>query len=105
MFGLFGDKVVRQGGDGHNTRADGQAVHLALYKYDACPFCQRVFRAIDRLGVHVEYRDVQTDYAHRQGLREQTGRTTVPCLVVDGVPMFESADIVAWLEAEFGSAA
>jgi glutathione S-transferase len=30
-----------------------------------------------------------------------TGRGTVPCLFVDGAPMFESAEIVAWLEQTF----
>lgn len=73
---------------------------LALYKYDSCPYCQRVLRALDRLGIEgVEMRDVMRDMAHRRALRDQTGRTTVPCLFVDGQPMFESSDIVAWLQA------
>ena len=29
---------------------------------------------------------------------KQTGRNTVPCLYIDGKPMFESRDIAAWLE-------
>ena len=31
--------------------------------------------------------------------RALTGRATVPMLKIDGEPMFESADIVAWLRA------
>jgi glutaredoxin 3 len=72
---------------------------LALYKYDACPFCQRVMRRIDQLGLEVEERDTMLTPKHRQDLREATGRTQVPCLFVDGEPLFESADINAWLEA------
>jgi len=29
---------------------------------------------------------------------KETGRTTVPCLYIDGKPMFESNDISNWLE-------
>ncbi len=28
---------------------------------------------------------------------KNTNRTTVPCLYIDGVPMFESRDICTWL--------
>lgn len=72
---------------------------LALYKYDACPYCQRVLRRIDDLGLEVELRDTLRDPSHRTALRERTGRTQVPCLFVDGEPLFESADIVSWLDA------
>ena len=72
---------------------------LALYKYDACPFCRRVTSVIDRLGLDVDRRDVLLEPEHRAGLMQATGRTTVPCLFIDGTPLFESADIAAWLVA------
>lgn len=72
---------------------------LALYETAACPYCYRVDRAIARLGLEVERRDLNRDPAHRKALHAATGRTTVPCLFIDGVPLFESADIVTWLEA------
>lgn len=95
-------KSDRRGGDGHEVLADGTSVDLVLYKYDSCFYCRRVFQAIERLGVQVEYRDVRDDPAWRADLRERTGRSQVPCLLVDGEPMFESRDIVAWLEERFG---
>lgn len=101
MFGLFGSGVVRQGGDGVNVR-EGASMDLVLYKYDSCPFCRRVFRVIDQLKVNVEYRDIQTDFEHRKALRSLTGRSTVPCLLIDGKPLFESADITRWLQGQFG---
>jgi glutaredoxin len=70
-----------------------------LYKFDTCPYCVRVFRALDGLGVAVAMEDVRTDPAARRALQQATGRTTVPCLFVDGQPLFESSDIVSWLEA------
>ena len=102
MFGLFGGKK-RRGGDGRNTLPDGVEVHLALYKYDTCPYCRFVYRALDELSVNIEYRDIRQERSHLESLMGATGRRTVPCLFIDGEAMFESADIVAWLRANFPS--
>jgi len=77
---------------------------LALYKYDACPFCRRVQQTIDRLGIsdRIELRDTRRERKWRADLVEKTGRTQVPCLFIDGEPMFESADISAWLTEQYG---
>ncbi len=76
-----------------------QPRRLALYKYDSCPFCVRVLRRLGQLDLQVELRDTRRDPQHRRYLQEQTGRTQVPCLFIDEQPLFESADIIAWLEA------
>ena len=72
---------------------------LALYKYDLCGYCRRVLRVIDELGVEIELRDTLKQRRWREDLYERTGRTQVPCLLIDDQPMFESADIIAWLRA------
>jgi len=72
---------------------------LLLYKFDACPYCRRVLSQISRLGVTVPTRDTARDSGARDELRERTGRTQVPCLFVDGEPLFESSDINVWLAA------
>jgi glutaredoxin len=72
---------------------------LALYKYDACPYCARVQRALERLAVEVERRDVRQNPEWRKDLVSRAGGTQVPCLLIDDYPLLESADIVAWLEA------
>jgi glutaredoxin len=82
-----------------NAPSPDQAHELLLYKYDSCPFCRRVFRSIDQLGLDVPMADILRDPGHRAELARVAGRTTVPCLFIDGEPMFESADIVAWLTA------
>jgi glutaredoxin len=71
---------------------------LLLYKYDACPYCRRVQRRIAELGIIVPTRDTRTDPAASGELYRQTGRTQVPCLFIHGEPLFESADIIEWLE-------
>ena len=86
-----------------NASTSDQTPVLALYKYDACPYCRRVMRTIDALGIagQIEFRDTRTEPKWRQDLIAQTGRTQVPCLFIDGKPMFESADISRWLEEQF----
>ena len=73
------------------------APKLELYKFDSCPFCVRVMDHISSLGVKVEMKDIMTDSQNLARLQQDTGRRTVPCLYIDGKPMFESADIMNWL--------
>ncbi|MFN3203022.1 MAG: glutaredoxin family protein [Bradymonadia bacterium] len=81
--------------------------HLALYAYPTCPFCRRVSKAIDDLGLEVEYRNIHQDRAAYQALLQARGRGTVPVLRIDGEGgdtwMPESADIVDYLYKEFGN--
>ena len=77
---------------------------------DSRPFCLRVRRAIDILGLDVELRNIYEDRAHFDELREARGRTTVPVLRItspDGDErwMPESADIVRYLQATYGEVA
>ena len=71
---------------------------LLLYKFDACPYCVRVQRDIDMLGLDIPMKDTREDPSARAELRDRTGRTQVPCLFIDGQALFESADISAWLK-------
>ena len=71
---------------------------LELYYFDACPFCVRVLKVIKSHNIKVEYKDIYEDTNHLQKLTYITGKKTVPCLFIDGVPMHESLDIIAWLE-------
>ncbi len=73
------------------------APHLALYYFDSCPFCVMVLRTIEKLNIDVEYRDIFSVKEHLNKLVSDTGKQTVPCLYIDGKPMFESSDIMDWL--------
>lgn len=72
-------------------------IKLELYKFDSCPFCHMVMEHIEQLNLKVEYHDIQTDIQALNKLTSDTGRRTVPCLYIDGKPMFESRDIMQWL--------
>jgi glutaredoxin len=71
---------------------------LDFYYFDACPYCQKVLKVIKKHNIKVDYKDIYEDTNSLQKLMYITGRKTVPCLFIDGVPMHESSDIVAWLE-------
>ena len=72
---------------------------LELYYFDSCPYCQRVLKAIERLNVKVSLLDIHEGTNHLQKLLHVTGKKTVPCMFIDGKPMFESLDIIAWMES------
>lgn len=96
---LFGTGRKRIGGEAHNLLPSGRTVQLELYKFDSCPYCIRVFCALDGLDLTVAYRDIRADPSALARLIELTGRKQVPCLVINGEPMFESADIVGWMRS------
>ena len=80
---------------------------LALYFFRSCPYCVRVLRVIDELGIDVELRDIFTDPSFGDELSHARGRTTVPvllCTSPDGSLrwMPESRDIVSYLRRRFG---
>lgn len=71
---------------------------LTLYYRPFCPYCHRVLEAAKKLNVALDLKNLQEDPEALKKLKELTGKTQVPCLVVDGKPMLESEDIVRWLE-------
>lgn len=72
---------------------------LELYKKDTCPYCRRVMSRIEQSGrTDVEYRDILESEENRRRLVEVGGKQQVPCLFIDGDPLYESMDIINWLE-------
>lgn len=71
---------------------------LELYKRNSCPYCVRVMNVIDDLGIDVQMRDIQQDPDNLQRLIEVGGKRQVPCLFIDGSPLYESADIIEFLK-------
>ena len=74
---------------------------LVLYGRPSCPYCARVDRAIVTMGIEDEItkRHTGSGTEWRADLRKRTGSTQVPCLFINGEPMFESLDIIAWMKA------
>ena len=74
---------------------------MILYHFESCPYCAKVRNAVKELGAPLEMRDTRENDAYREELIELTGRTQVPCLVIDGKPMHESDDIIDYLKENF----
>jgi glutaredoxin len=75
----------------------------AIYGYPQCPFCGRVTRALDSLGLEIEFRNTLESPEYLEELIDATGRTTVPVLRIESEEgevrwMPESADIIGYLE-------
>ena len=70
--------------------------NLALYYKVTCPYCLKVMAYMEQQDIEMEMRNV-LEPGVIDGLVELTGRTQVPCLVIDGEPMLESDDIIAYL--------
>ena len=88
---------------------DQQVKELALYQLFACPFCITTRRAMHRLNVSIETRSVSIGSPYRAELEQNGGRVQVPCLRLkanngEDIWMYESSDIIAYLENQFGAA-
>ncbi len=85
---------------------DAQTADLALYQFQACPFCVKVRRAIKRLSLQIETRDAKRNDQARQELLDGGGELKVPCLRISDDQgnvrwMYESSDIIRYLEERF----
>ena len=73
---------------------------LDLYMFESCPYCRRVLKAIEASGrTDVELHNIHKNAEDRKTLIEVGGMEQVPCLFIDGKPMYESLDIIDWLQA------
>ncbi len=79
--------------------------HLTLYRLQACPFCERVVRVLEELGLDYRSRFVEARHSERNVVKRVSGSRTVPALVDErtGVTMSESANIVDYLETTYGA--
>ena len=78
---------------------------VTLYRLQACPFCERVVRKLDELGIEYHSRFVEPLHSERDAVQRVVGARTVPAIVDDetGVAMAESANIVEYLDATYGA--
>lgn len=73
---------------------------LELFKFDTCPYCRKVMKYIEKEGrTDIEFRDIHKDAENLKTLVQVGGMNQVPCLFIDGEPLYESLDIIDWLKA------
>ena len=86
---------------------DQQTAQMSLYQFTACPFCIKARRGIHKLGLKIQTMDAMNDSQARNDLQVQGGKVQVPCLRIKeaGKPdvwMYESGDILSYLQQRFG---
>ncbi len=80
---------------------------ITLYRLQACPYCERVVRVLDRLGLSYRSRYVEPMHSERNVVKRISGKRSVPAIVDEGtgVTMSESGNIVDYLERTYGGTA
>ena len=72
---------------------------LTLYYFNECPYCQKVLSYLQEAKKTVPMKNTKENNDFREELKEQGGKTQVPCLMIDGKALYESDDIISWLQA------
>jgi glutathione S-transferase len=77
---------------------------ITVYRLQACPYCERVIRVLNDLGLSYHSRFVEPRHSRRNVVKRLTGSRTVPAIVDQrtGVTMSESANIVEYLQTTYG---
>ncbi len=96
-------KQIKRSSEAATTLQD-ETSGLSLYEFYACPFCVKTRRAIHRLNIDIERRDIRKQQKYYQELETQ-GLTKVPCLRIeknDEVEwLYESNEIINYLNGRF----
>ena len=74
---------------------------LLLYYSQGCRYCQKVLKALEKINQTIPMINIDESDEVYNKLHALTGRYTVPVLMIDDKPMYESDDIVKWLEKYF----
>ncbi|AFU98239.1 glutathione S-transferase N-terminal domain-containing protein [Simiduia agarivorans] len=88
------------------AKVHAQLNNLALYQFYACPFCIKTRRALRRLNLPMQTRDIADGSPYRTELEKHGGKIQAPCLRIesDGKVewLYESKAIIAYLDNRFG---
>lgn len=72
---------------------------LTLYYKPSCPYCHKVLQFMESHDIELPLKNLMENSFHRQELLEIGGKGQVPCLMIDGQALYESDDIISWLDS------
>lgn len=73
---------------------------LILYYFPSCPYCKKVTKFIDKHNLEkIKLKNINQDEEAERELIEIGGKRQVPCLFINGEPLYESNDIINWLKS------
>ncbi|MBU0468895.1 MAG: glutathione S-transferase N-terminal domain-containing protein [Candidatus Omnitrophica bacterium] len=70
---------------------------LRMFFKPTCPFCLKVIDYIGVNGISVDLSDIN-DNDNASELVKIGGKRQVPCLLIDGKPLYESDNIIDWFK-------
>src|SRR5262249_41469701 len=78
---------------------------LELYDFEACPYCRKVREVLSELDLDYREHPVAHGSARRSELKKLGGKVQAPYLVDPNTDtqMYESDDIIAYLNATYGN--
>ena len=78
---------------------------LELYQFESCPYCAKVRAKLTDLQIDYILRNAPKGSRKREFIERTYGQAQVPLLIDmdNDVAMYESADIIAYLEENYGS--
>ena len=65
---------------------------IQVFSFDACPWCTKAKKYLDKKGVAYTVRDIEKDEAAREECRRLSGDTIVPVTTADGKDFAGSYD-------------
>lgn len=70
---------------------------LEIFMKPTCPYCIKVMNFMSENNITIPLRDIVADESAAETLIAIGGKRQVPCLFIDGKPLYESGDIIEWL--------
>ena len=74
--------------------------NLELYFMPTCPYCRKVLAYMKENDITMPLHDITASQEDCDRLVAVGGKRQVPCLFVDGKPMYESSDIIDYLSQQ-----
>lgn len=71
---------------------------LVLYYSPNCPDSHTVLDFLKQIKKEIPLKNVENDAKAKEELLHLGGKDQTPCLFIDGKPLYESADIIDWLD-------
>lgn len=72
--------------------------NIVLYYSPNCPHSKKVLETLDEMHADITKKDVTQDKEAKEELRTKGGKMMVPCLIIDGKPIYNDDPIINWLQ-------
>jgi glutaredoxin 3 len=76
-----------------------QTYQMMLYYSPKCPYSRKVLAYLDNTGIKIPMKNVLAEAGASDELLAKGGHLIVPCLIVNGQPIYNATDIIDWLSA------